>query len=122
MKNFNLTSLALAASLLISASAASAFGGGNGGWNNNSSHHDNNSGGWHGGGWNNGHDNHNDHNDHNDHGNDDKWYSDYYHRWFYKSGDCSQYSYTDHDTCNTGRDYLQCDYDSSSQSCYSSHH
>ena len=119
MVRINLTSLALAASLMFTGASAMAGGwngGHNGGWN-----------GGHNGGWNGGHDDH--HNDHHDdHHNDnhdshgDKWYSDYYHQWFDKSGYCGQYNYKDYDTCNSGRDYMQCDWDSSSRTCYESHH
>jgi hypothetical protein len=56
------------------------------------------------------------------------WYSSKYNRYYEKGGYCGQYDYTDRATCNTDKDYLQCDWDHSNSIChgqndwYSSHY
>ncbi len=55
-------------------------------------------------------------------GHGSSWWSDRYHRSFDKQGHCGQYNHTDKDTCNTGKDFLQCDWDHHQRSCYSSSH
>lgn len=119
MLRTNFTSLALTLSLVLSASGAMASGQSSwkdnwkDGWKDkwNSGHNGGHNGGHdggHGGGHGGGHDDNNGH----------KWYSDYHHRWFDKSGHCSQYNGYGKDTCNSGKDYMQCDYDHHSGSCY----
>lgn len=54
-------------------------------------------------------------------GHQDKWWSEKYNRWYDKKGHCGQYSYTDSNTCNTGKDYLQCDWNHHDSTCYPSH-
>lgn len=46
------------------------------------------------------------------------WYSSTYHKSYDKSGHCSQYNYTDTRTCNTPKDYLKCDWNSHTRTCY----
>ena len=48
----------------------------------------------------------------------DEWYSKEYKKCFGKYGYCSQYNYTDKDTCNTGKDHLKCDWNSSTRKCF----
>lgn len=48
----------------------------------------------------------------------DEWYSPRYDACFVKTGPCSQYDFTDSQTCNTGKDHIRCDWDSSDRSCY----
>ena len=46
------------------------------------------------------------------------WWSYDYQKCFKKHGHCSQYNYTDTKTCNTSKDYLKCDWNHSSSTCY----
>jgi len=50
--------------------------------------------------------------------NSNQWYSSLYKRCFEKSGQCSQYNFTDSKTCNSRSDRLRCDWDVNNNTCY----
>jgi hypothetical protein len=48
----------------------------------------------------------------------DEWWSSKWNKCYKKYYQCSQYDNTDSSTCNSGKDNMQCDWDSSSNKCY----
>ena len=48
----------------------------------------------------------------------DEWYSSKYKKCYKKRGHCGQYNYTDSQTCNSGHDHMQCEWDRYDRVCY----
>ena len=48
----------------------------------------------------------------------DEWYSKTYRKCYKKKGYCSQYNHTDSRTCNSGNDWMKCDWNHHSRTCY----